>query len=363
MLYRFYLLSLVVLLAACSPKETNNEADQKSLSSTGKAKRETQADPPAKKDAPEGMVYIPGGTFAMGGKSDQADEDELPRHEVAVSPFFIDQTEVTNKQFAEFVKETGYKTIAERAIDWEAMAQQLPPNTPKPPDSVLQAGSLVFKATNGPVNLRDYSQWWAWTIGADWQHPEGPKSSIEGKEDHPVVHVSWDDAVEYAKWAGKRLPTEAEWEWASMGGLDDPKYPWGNLEAEQSFDKANFWQGFFPYKNTEEDGFYSTAPVKSFPANGYGLFDMAGNVWEWCQDKYHVSAYEQAKEQGKVTNPTGPRESFDPMEPYTPKHVIRGGSFLCNDSYCSGYRVARRMRSSKDSGFNHTGFRCVKDIK
>ena len=278
MLYRFYLLSLVVLLAACSPKETNNEADQKSLSSTGKAKRETQADPPAKKDAPEGMGYIPGGTFAMGGKSDQADEDELPRHEVAVSPFFIDQTEVTNKQFAEFVKETGYKTIAERAIDWEAMAQQLPPNTPKPPDSVLQAGSLVFKATNGPVNLRDYSQWWAWTIGADWQHPEGPKSSIEGKEDHPVVHVSWDDAVEYAKWAGKRLPTEAEWEWASMGGLDDPKYPWGNLEAEQSFDKANFWQGFFPYKNTEEDGFYSTAPVKSFPANGYGLFDMAGNV-------------------------------------------------------------------------------------
>ena len=230
---------------------------------------------------PDGMVLIPGGTYEMGGKSDQADEDELPRHEVSISPFLMDVTEVTNQEFAKFVEETGYVTIAEQEINWEEMSQQLPPDTPKPPDSVLQPGSLVFKATDGPVDLRDYSQWWAWTIGADWRHPLGPESDIDGKGDFPVVHISWEDAKAYAEWAGKRLPTEAEWEWASMGGLDDPKYPWGNESIEQAYDKANFWQGFFPYENLEKDGFYNASPVKSYDPNGYGLYDMAGNVSEW----------------------------------------------------------------------------------
>lgn len=308
------------------------------------------------------MVYIPSGTFTMGGKSDQASPDEYPNHEVTVSAFFMDEHEVTNRQFMEFVEATGYKTIAERPIDWEEMARQLPPGTPKPADSVLAPGSLVFKATAGPVNLRDYSQWWEWVIGADWQHPEGPGSSVEERMDYPVVHVAYDDALAYAQWAGKRLPTEAEWEWASMGGDTKAKYPWGNESVETAFTKANFWQGFFPYENEEKDGFFGTAPVKSFPANGYGLYDMAGNVWEWCSDKYHEAAYQMDEQKGTVKNPAGPEQSYDPNEPYAVKHVVRGGSFLCNDSYCSGYRVARRMSSSHDSGLNHTGFRCVKQI-
>ncbi|WP_339814425.1 formylglycine-generating enzyme family protein [uncultured Imperialibacter sp.] len=313
-------------------------------------------------DAPEEMVFIPSGAFTMGGKSDQASPNEYPNHQVEVSAFFMDEHEVTNAQFKAFVDATGYVTIAERAIDWEEMAKQLPPGTPKPADSILAPGSLVFRATEGPVNLRDYSQWWEWVIGANWQHPEGPASSLEGKMNFPVVHIAYDDALAYAEWAGKRLPTEAEWEWASMGGQEGVKYPWGNESVETAFTKANFWQGFFPYDNEEKDGFFGAAPVKSFPANGYGLYDMAGNVWEWCSDKYHEDAYKMAEEQGKVENPKGPDSFYDPNEPYAEKHVVRGGSFLCNDSYCSGYRVARRMSSSHDSGLNHTGFRCVKDI-
>jgi formylglycine-generating enzyme required for sulfatase activity len=195
------------------------------------------------------------------------------------------------------------------------------------------------------------------------KHPEGLESSLDGRMNHPVVHIAWEDAQAYAKWAGKRLPTEAEWEWAAMGGLEDPKYPWGNESTEKAFAKANFWQGSFPYANLEQDGFFGTAPVKSFPANGYGLFEISGNVWEWCQDKYNMQSYDQAAKKGQSNNPKGATEYFDPREPYTEKHVIRGGSFLCNDDYCSGYRVARRMSFSKDSGFNHTGFRCVKSLK
>ena len=242
------------------------------------------------------------------------------------------------------------------------MKLQLPSGTPKPPDSVLKAGSLVFKETEGAVRLDDYTQWWKWTIGANWKQPEGPGSSITDKMDHPVVHVAWEDAKEYAKWAGKRLPTESEWEWASAGGNLSSKYPWGNESVEKAYDLANFWQGIFPYKNHNLDGYYSTAPVKTYPPNGYGLYDMAGNVWEWCEDRYDVSTYAEYENAGKVINPKGSNQYNDPREPFSQKHVIRGGSFLCNDSYCSGYRVSRRMSSSKDSGFNHTGFRCVMDI-
>ncbi len=317
---------------------------------------------PVAQQAPEGMVKIPEGRFLMGGKSPQASRDEFPRHEVQISAFYMDIHEVTNRQFKAFVDETGYVTVAERPIDWEEMKQELPPGTPKPAADMLQAGSLVFQPTDGPVNLRDYSRWWRWTVGANWRQPQGPGSSIEGKMDHPVVHIAYEDAKAYAEWAGKRLPTEAEWEWAAMGGMADSKYPWGNTPAADAFDQANFWQGPFPYQNTEQDGFFGTAPVQTFPANGYGLYDMAGNVWEWCQDKYHVRAYEMGSAQEVSKDPQGPEASFDPQEPRVDKCVIRGGSFLCHDSYCSGYRVARRMGSDKNSSFNHTGFRCARDM-
>ncbi len=313
-------------------------------------------------ELPQDMLLIPEGTFMMGGKSDQSDWNEFPRNQVTVSAFYMDATEVTNADFKKFVEATDYVTVAERDVDWEEMQKELPPGTAKPADSLLMAGSIVFTPTNGPVRLDDYSQWWRWTIGANWRQPLGPGSTINDKMDHPVVHVSWEDAKAYADWAGKRLPTEAEWEWAAMGGLPDANYPWGNEPIAEAYDKANFWQGSFPYLNSLLDGFETTAPVRSYAPNGYGLYDMAGNVWEWCEDKYHVGAYTHLSEKADKKDPKGPQTSYDPMEPYAEKYVIRGGSFLCNDSYCSGYRVARRMSSTKDSGFNHTGFRCVKDV-
>lgn len=314
-------------------------------------------------DVPQGMVYVPAGSFQMGGKTDQADRDELPRPAVRVSAFFMDETEVTNEQFKRFVDATGYKTIAERPINWEEMMQSLPKGTPKPPDSLLGAGSLVFSQTMTPVNLNYESQWWSWTVGANWRQPNGPGSNILDKMDHPVVHIAYDDALAYAEWAGKRLPTEAEWEWASRGGLDDPIYPWGNEPVSMAYQKANFWQGVFPYKNTSQDGFERSAPVGSFAKNGYGLYDMAGNVWEWCLDKYHAQGYSMmVTESDEIVDPKGPNMSYDPAEPYAEKYVMRGGSFLCSDSYCSGYRVSRRMKSTRDSSFDHTGFRCVMEI-
>ncbi len=310
----------------------------------------------------QGMVLIPEGIFEMGGRSNQAYQDEFPVHKVSVSSFYMDRTEVTNAQFKEFVDATGYITIAEKDIDWKKMKSQLPQNTPKPPDSVLQAGSLVFHGTDERVNLHDYSQWWKWTIGASWRTPEGPGSDLDGRMDHPVVHIAYDDALAYADWSGKRLPTEAEWEWAASGGNQDYMYPWGNESISDSYDKANFWQGVFPMQNLEKDGFYLTAPVGSYPPNDFGLFDMAGNVWEWCQDRFDIANYQRDAERGVVSDPAGSLNYNDPREPYTQKHIIRGGSFLCNETYCSGYRVSRRMSSSRDSGFNHTGFRCVKSV-
>ena len=309
------------------------------------------------------MKLIPGSTFEMGGNDPQASADEFPRHMVTVDSFYMDIHEVTNGQFLKFVASTNYVTIAEKNINWEEMKINLPAGTPKPAENILQAGSVVFRATNGPVSLNDETQWWAWTISANWKHPAGPGSSIENLMDHPVVHVAWDDAVAYAQWAGKRLPTEAEWEWAARGALDNPIYPWGNVSADQSSAKANFWQGMFPYKNTVQDGFYGTAPVMSYMSNGYGLYDMAGNVWEWCNDLYHYESYTMDADKEICINPTGPDSSLDPNEPLMSKRVIRGGSYLCNDSYCSGYRVSRRMRSSQDTGLSHTGFRCVKSIR
>lgn len=309
-----------------------------------------------------GMVLVPGGTFQMGGDNHQASPDEYPKHTVQVSPFYMDATEVTNAQFKDFVAATGYVTTAERKPDWEELKKSVPPGTPKPAEEILQAASLVFKESTEPVDLNDPSQWWAWTKGADWKHPEGPQSNINGKESLPVVHVSWDDAVAYCKWAGKRLPTEAEWEWAARGGLQGNIYPWGNEHVSAGRPKANSWEGRFPYLNEQRDGFVKSAPVKSFAPNGYGLYDMAGNVWEWSADWYDYNYYKSLE--GKTTlNPKGPSKSYDPDEPATQKRSLRGGSFLCNDEYCSGYRVARRMKSSPDTGLEHTGFRCVKDVK
>ncbi|QEC54424.1 formylglycine-generating enzyme family protein [Flavisolibacter ginsenosidimutans] len=309
-----------------------------------------------------GMVLIPAGTFEMGGDNNQASPDEYPKHTVTVSSFYMDATEVTNAQFKKFVDATGYITTAERKPDWDELKKTLPPGTPKPPDSVLQAASLVFHQSSGPVDLNDYSQWWRWTKGADWKHPEGPQSNVKGKENLPVVQVSWDDATAYCKWAGKRLPTEAEWEFAARGGLTNNIYPWGNEHVNSGKPKANSWEGKFPYFNEKKDGYVTAAPVKSFSPNGYGLYDMAGNVWEWCSDWYDYNYYKSLA--GKTTvNPKGPEKSYDPDEPQAQKRSLRGGSFLCNDAYCSGYRVARRMKSTPDTGLEHTGFRCVKDVK
>ena len=310
--------------------------------------------------APPGMVYIPAGTLQMGGDNEQADSDEYPKHAVDISAFWMDETEVTNRQFEAFIKSTEYVTVAERPIVWEEIAKDLPPGTPPPPDSLLQPGALVFKKADGPVRYDDPSQWWEWVIGANWRHPEGPESSIADRMDHPVVQVAWEDAVAYCEWAGKRLPTEAEWEWAARGGLENKIYPWGDEDVNKGKPKANFWQGVFPFQNTEKDGYFATAPVKSFPANDYGLYEMPGNVWEWCSDWYHHGFYASAD--AKKPNAQGPQKSYDPQMPYTQQRSMRGGSFLCNDDFCSGYRNARRMKSSPDTGLGHTGFRGVKDV-
>ena len=306
-----------------------------------------------------GMLLIPGGVFDMGADNEQASPDEYPKHEVQVSAFYMDETEVTNAQFKKFVDATGYITTAEKKPDWEELKKTVPPNTSKPPDSVLVAASLVFRSSNGPVDLNDFNQWWSWVNGANWKYPQGPASTIDGKENYPVVQVRWDDAMAYCKWAGKRLPTEAEWEFAARGGLINNIYPWGNEHVNSGKPKANSWEGIFPYLNEKKDGYITAAPVRSFAANGYGLYDMAVNLWEWCSDLYNYDYYKQL--QGKTTvDPQGPTTSFDPQEPYTEKRSLRGGSFLCNDTYCSGYRSARRMKSSHDTGLEHTGFRCVR---
>ncbi|MFT3822360.1 MAG: formylglycine-generating enzyme family protein [Chitinophagaceae bacterium] len=303
------------------------------------------------------MVWINGGTFTMGSADKEGRADEYPQHTVTVGPFWMDETEVTNDQFQQFVKATGYITTAERKPDWDEIKKQLPEGTPKPPDSVLVPASLVFTPAHHAISLNDASQWWRWQPGASWQHPQGPGSDIKGKGNYPVVQVSWEDAMAYATWAGKRLPTEAEWEFAARAGLINQPFTWGSEPVENGSPKANTWQGHFPDVNTKRDGFTGAAPVRSFPANAFGLYDMAGNVWEWCADWYRPDYYKQTA--NGVANPTGPSSSFDPDEPNTPKRVVRGGSFLCHDSYCASYRVSARMKTAPDTGLEHTGFRCV----
>jgi sulfatase modifying factor 1 len=308
------------------------------------------------------MKYIPGGIFKMGAVGDLALEREFPKHPVAVDGFYMDAREVTNADFREFVEATGYKTIAERPVDWEELKKQVPPGTPKPEDDVLQPGSLVFTPKPGITDLTNIAQWWEWVNHANWRQPNGPGSDIVGKEDHPVVHIALADAKAYAKWAGKRLPTEAEWEWAARGGLEDPIYPWGDCDVNDSPYKANFFQGAFPSKNTVSDKYEGTAPVGSFKPNGYGLHDMAGNVWEITSDWFDENYYKTLSTTETIFNPSGSSRSYFEGGPYAEHSVIKGGSFLCNDSYCASYRVSARMPLELNAAMNHLGFRCVIDI-
>lgn len=310
---------------------------------------------------PEGMVWIPGGEFSMGSTVESESlcglpgvtGDALPVHRVYVDGFWMDATEVTNDQFEKFVKATGYLTIAERTPTKEEFPTAAAEN--------LVAGSIVFTPTPGPVSLDNHYQWWRYQPGANWRHPDGPDTDLKGKEKYPVVHVAYDDAAAYAKWAGKRLPTEAEWEFAARGGSAGKLYVWGDAFRPGGKFMANTFQGQFPVKDTGEDGFAGIAPVAQFPPNAYGLYDLAGNVWEWCSDWYRADYYAQLAAAGSVArNPKGPDTPYDPMGPGEKKRVHRGGSFLCTDQYCTRYMVGTRGKGEVSTGSNHVGFRCVK---
>lgn len=322
------------------------------------AKLESQA----KVSNPSNMKWIHPGEFTMGTDDENSMPNERPAHRVKLAGFWIDEHNVTNAQFRKFVEATGYLTTAEKSVDWEELKRQVEPETPKPPDEYLKPGALVFTPPDGPVDLRDLANWWTWTPGANWKHPQGPDSTIHGKDDFPVVQVSWDDAVAYAKWAKKRLPTEAEWEYASRGGADSKfRYYWGNEFKPNGKFMANTFTGEFPYKNTAEDGYSGVSPVKAFPPNAYGLYDMAGNVWNWCSDFYASDVHAKAHSAGVSCDPKGPEKTFSPHNPRAIEHVIKGGSFLCNPNYCESYRPTARRGTPYDTGSEHVGFRCVMD--
>jgi formylglycine-generating enzyme len=301
-----------------------------------------------------GMIWIPAGTFQMG--SEEHYPEERPVHRVSVDGFWIDRTPVTNADFQRFVAETKHVTFAE-----------IPPNPADYPGAkkeLLHPGSLVFVKPPNPVDLGDFHNWWRFVLGADWRHPRGPNSTIKGREDHPVVHVAYSDAVAYAEWAGKALPTEAEWEFAARGGLDGAEFAWGSDLRVDGKLMANFWQGEFPWQNHKEDGFEGTSPVGSFPPNGYGLVDVTGNVWEWTTDWYsQAHAAEEPKACCVPRNPRGGSEaaSLDPRQPQIriPRKVIKGGSHLCAPNYCRRYRPAARFPEPVDTSTCHLGFRCI----
>lgn len=307
----------------------------------------------------DGMRWIEGGRFRMG--SDRFYPEEAPVRPVRVDGFWIDETPVTNAQFAQFVADTGHVTFAEIAPD--------PADYPGLDPAMALAGSLVFEKTAGPVDMGDVSQWWSFRFGASWRHPLGPDSTLDGLDDHPVVHVAYADAAAYAQWAGKALPTEAEWEFAARGG-GTGDYAWGDELAPGGAMLANYWQGSFPFANQRLDGYERTSPVRHYPANDYGLYDMIGNVWEWTSDWFAMPGVADRKVVKKqagaccaIPNPRGPRErdSHDPSSPHIaiPRKVLKGGSHLCAENYCQRYRPAARHPQSTDSSTTHIGFRCV----
>lgn len=311
---------------------------------------------------PPGMVWIPAGEFVMGTDDPDSMSNERPAHTVRLDGFWMDEHPVTNAEFRAFVRATGHVTTAEKPVDWDELKKQVPPGTPKPPEERLRPGSLVFTPPDHPVDLRDMSGWWTWTTGANWKNPDGPNSSIAGKDDYPVVQVSWDDAAAYATWAGKRLPTEAEWEYAARGGArKHTRYHWGDEFRPGGKYMANTFTGEFPFKNSAEDGYAGVSPVRAFPPNGYGLYDMGGNVWNWTADIYRADTHAGAKSAGACYNPTGPKSAFDPTRevPTFVERVIKGGSFLCHPSYCESYRPTARRGTPPDTGSSHVGFRCV----
>lgn len=310
---------------------------------------------------PEGMIWIEGKTFLKGAKETDsyAMPREKPAHKVTVDGFFIDITEVTNAQFKKFTEATNYITVAERTIDWAVMKKQLPDHAIKPHDSILQPGSLIFnKNVKAIVNMQNYGQWWTWKIGANWKQPEGPNSSIDGKDQFPVVHVAFEDAMAYCKWANRRLPTEAEWEAAAQGTNNNTIFTWGN-DPKVLHEKANTWQGQFPTINESIDGFEFVAPVKSYAANSVGLYDMTGNVWEMTSDLLNVNHYRELDTTQAILNPKGATQAYNPGNPYQEEQVIKGGSFLCHASYCASFRISAKMGVTIDSGSDHVGFRTV----
>jgi formylglycine-generating enzyme len=316
--------------------------------------------------APASMVWVPGGEFLMGSDHQLAKPNEKPTHRVRIAGFWMDRTHVTNAEFATFVKATGYVSTAERKPAWETLRVQLPEGTPQPADSQLVPGAMVFVGTESPVPLNDWSQWWRYVPGANWRHPQGPDSDIVGKDDHPVVQVSYEDAQAFAHWAGKRLPTEAEWEFAARGGLDQATYAWGEEFEPAGKPMANTWNTGrrpFPVVSPKAGGAAATSRVRTFPANGFGLYDMTGNAWQWVADWYRADYFAQLQGQGMIDNPRGPGDSYDPEDgstpPQAPKRVTRGGSFLCNVDYCLSYRPSARRGNDPYNPMSHIGFRLV----
>lgn len=316
------------------------------------------------KSGPADMVWIPGTDFMMGTDNRMTLPNERPAHKIHVSGFWMDRHDVTNAEFSRFVHATGYVTTAEKKPRWEYLKVQLPPGTPEPPSDVMVPGAMVFVGTDAPVSLTDYSKWWRFVPGADWRHPQGPGSDIVGKDNHPVVQVSYEDAEAYAKWAGKRLPTEAEWEYAARGGLEQKDFSWGSEKNPGGKQMANIWDNQtkpFPVV-TDAKVQVGTSPVGRYAPNGYGLYDMAGNVWQWVSDWYRSDYFQkQASLGGSIEDPAGPAASYDPddagVPANAPKRVTRGGSFLCSDVYCSGYRTSARRGTDPMNSMSHIGFR------
>ena len=353
----FILLLVFPVLFSCNKKSVDTEKITNIDRKSEKQTIENKETIPVNKEP--GMVWVPGGTFYMG--TDEECESmcqigglttDCKIHQVYVDGFWMDEHEVTNAQFEAFIKATGYKTIAEIIPTREEF--------PDASEDMLIAGSVVFSPPAQVQSLNNFYQWWDYIEGTNWRHPEGPRSTIIGKENYPVVHIAWADAVAYAKWAGKQLPTESEWEFAARGGLSAKKFAWGDEFTPNHKHMANTFQGIFPSNDAGTDGFKGIAPVKQYPANGYGLYDMSGNVWEWCSDWYKNDYFNTLPPNEVSKNPKGPDQSHDPAEPGVAKKVHRGGSFLCSDQYCSRYVMGTRGKGEVKTGTNHLGFRCIK---